>query len=135
MRRGTWPLLLLIAGAALFVDLFLPWAKSAGRVSATGWEISLVNYSGLVAVALVLVELTRMYGGWDTVGSSRAGLLLAGAAAILVVGGIIHLHWGDYARLRFSGYAYGAWIGLGIGIVLAAGSWLRLAEHRGGPAA
>jgi hypothetical protein len=122
---------LLIGGVAYFVDLFLRWGPGGdGLQSFTGWDISLALASGEAVLALILVELTRVAGIWRTPTASLLSCLLAAATAVLGLSGLLHLRWGGFYHLRFGSFGYGAWIGLVLLLVVAAGAASRLDEHR-----
>ena len=131
-RAGRSTLILFLAGAAFFIDVFLDWTRVGGGQTGNvnGWQIQLVNQAGLIALALALVELARIRALWLTPTSALLGCLLGAAAAVLAVGGLANMHWGNYVGLKFSRYGYGAWIGLAIAAALLYGAWLRLSEDR-----
>jgi hypothetical protein len=138
-RRGNSTLILFLGGAVLFVDMFLRWLRN-GEGSfvpyrATGWELPLMTQAATLGLALALVELTRIRGIWWTRTSALLGFFLASGAALMTIGGLIHLHWGGYTGLKFSRYGYGAWIALAVAVALLAGAVLRLTEERVGATA
>ena len=126
---------LLLAGAAFFVDLFVRWGPSSngGFVSKfSGWDISLISTAGEAALALVLVELGRMTDLWRTPTSALLGFFLATGAGILALGGLVRLRWAAFYGLKFGRWGYGAWIGLVLALALLFGAYLRRVEHRSG---
>jgi len=134
VRDFLFPDLLLIgAGIAYFVDLFLRWGPSqgGGQVGFSGWDVQLVAFSGVAAIALLLVELVRLAGIWRTAASSLLSLLLGGFVAVLGMSGLIHLHWGGFFTVPLGAFGYGAWLGLAFAVALAAGAAIRLQELRG----
>ncbi|HXY86627.1 MAG TPA: hypothetical protein VEH52_14225 [Gaiellaceae bacterium] len=135
MRATTSTTILLLGGLVLFVDMFLRWGRYAGAFtnSFTGWDAALTEWGGLLLLALVLVEFVRTRGIWWTPASSLLGFFLGASGGILVIAGLIHLHWGSsVVSLRFSEFAYGAWIALAFAVVVLIGAWIRLEEHRAG---
>ena len=130
-RAGRSTLVLVLGGAALFIDMFLHWTRGGGLGgSLSGWQLQLANQGGLLALGVVLVELTRIRGVWVTPTSGLLSCLLAAATGILVVSGLINLHWGYSTGLKLSSYGYGAWIALALAVALLFGAWLRLEERR-----
>jgi hypothetical protein len=116
----------LLAGSAYVVDLFLHWF---GRAFG-GWDVALLATSGYLALALVLVESTRVRAVWLSPASSLLEFFLAAGAGLLCVAGLLHVHWnGGIVTLKFSEYRYGAWIGLALAVVLLVGAVLRLRER------
>jgi hypothetical protein len=118
-------ILVLLVGAAYFVDLFLRWApRHLGEIDGisvgwlSGWELGVTTASGATSLGLVLVESLRLGGLWRTAGASVTALALAAASGVLGIGGWLHLRWGSYFSLGFDEFAYGAWIGFGLAIVL-----------------
>jgi hypothetical protein len=106
-----------VVAAAYFVDLFLPWFGPGGH-SIAGWGTPVTAYSGLLALGVVLVGGARELGTWTTTGSAVAGLLLAAATGVMAITALINLRWGGYGVGGFSGWRYGAWIGLAVALVL-----------------
>ena len=133
LRTETSDRLLLLGAGAFFVDMFLRWGPrqvgggSFGTI--TGWELQIGNL-GVVVLALALVELVRAAGLWRTRTSALLGLMLGGAVAALGIGTLIHMRWAGPIRLQFDQFGYGAWIALGLALVVLAGTLVRLAESR-----
>ena len=129
-RTDLSTLVLLLAGSALFVDMFLRWAGEGGG-HITGWETPIASYAGLSALVLASVEFVRMQGIWRTRASSLLGFFLGEISAVLTISALVHLHWNGFSHVSFGSYCYGPWVGLVIGVVLFAGALIRLKEHRG----
>jgi hypothetical protein len=128
-RAGRSTLILVLGGAALFVDMFLHWTRVGGLGgNLSGWQLPVMNQAGLVVLTLEPVEATRIHGVWRTPTSGLLGCLLGAATGILVVSGLINLHWGYPTGLKFSRYGYGAWIALALALVVLFGAWSRLEE-------
>src|SRR5947208_4572206 len=118
----------LLAGSAYFVDLFLRWVGEHGGHFG-GWDLPLVSTSGWLVIGLLLSESVRARGLWRTPTSSLLGFFLAAATAIFSIAGLVHLRWnGGFFGVKFSAFAYGAWIGLTLALALAAGAVVRLRE-------
>jgi hypothetical protein len=130
LRTETSDRLLLLGAGAFFIDMFLRWGPrqvgggSFGTI--TGWELQIGNL-GVVVLALALVELVRL---WRTRTSALLGLMLGGSVAALGIGTLIHMRWAGPIRLQFDQFGYGAWIALGLSLVVLAGTLVRLAESR-----
>jgi hypothetical protein len=130
--------ILLLAAAALFVDMFLQWGRDSDGFANnfTGWDTTLTAWAGVLALAVVLVESVRWRGVWWTWTSSLLGFFLGAACGILMIAGLIHMHWGSFIiKLKFSEFGYGAWAALVLAVILLMGAWMRLEEHRAGRAA
>jgi hypothetical protein len=117
--------------------MFVRWAprhggdaELFGSVKLTGWEIPIAGNAAITALALVLVELAGVTSAWRSRGQRLVSFFLAAATGAFAVGGLVHLRWGGYYHLRVGQFAYGAWIGLALGILLLAAAALRLAELR-----
>jgi hypothetical protein len=123
-ERGL-TLLALLLGAAYFVVLFLPWIGGFGRTE-SGWTIG-VHDSGLVALALVLVESLRLSGVWGSRGSKLLDFCLLAATGVLGIESLVTLRWGGPEIGGFAPFEYGAWLGLVIAILLILVAALRLA--------
>jgi hypothetical protein len=117
--------LALILGAAYFVILFLPWVGGFGRTD-SGWTIG-VHDSGLVALAVVLVESLRFSGVWTSRGSELLDFCLVAATGLLGIEGLVGLRWGGLEVGGFAPFEYGAWLGLVVAILLIALATLRMA--------
>lgn len=125
------PLLSLGAAAASFVSLFLPWIGLEGNAQ-SGWTVPLCVEFGLLALALVLVELLALARAWTSRGFELVAFCLSAAAGLMGVSAIANLRWGLEFN-NFSVFQYGAWVGLGLAIVLIALAVLRLIGLRGSP--
>jgi hypothetical protein len=97
----------------LFVALFLPWIETI-----SGWALRVGEEAGLLALALILVELLRLTGSWTSRGSELLAVCLTAAAGIMSVTTVITLRWGSGSGVKFSAFRYGAWIGLAFGALL-----------------
>jgi len=124
-ERGVTVLALGLA-AASFVCLFLPWIGFDGR-DQSGWSVPLGVEYGLLALAVVLVELLVLARAWTTRGSALVAFCLTGAAGLSGVSAAANLRWGVLSSIGFSLYQYGAWLGLVLSILLLALAALRLA--------
>jgi hypothetical protein len=121
-RLSTGSKILLVAGALLFIDLFLPWQ------SAFGFSVS--GFSGLgVLVAILLIGLLvwegLLIGGANinmgTTSPALISAIVAGAAALFTI--ILFL-------TRLNAVAFGAFIGLILALVLAYGAYVRFNESK-----
>jgi hypothetical protein len=110
---GDFELVALALAAALFISLFLPWFQTI-----SGWSLRIGDEAGLVALAVVLVELVRLTGSWTSRGAQLVAFCLTAAAGIMGVSTFVVLRWGSGAPIRFSTFRYGAWIGLVLGVLL-----------------
>jgi hypothetical protein len=126
MRPRTLSLLLLATAGAYFVDLFLHWLEEGGR-GISGWNIPVTEFSGLLALGVVLVELVRVAGVWTSRAASLLGFFLAAATAIMGFATLINLRWGGLTQ-GFGSWAYGAWIALALVVLLLGLAILRLNE-------
>jgi hypothetical protein len=118
-------LLAVAASAGSFVCLFLPWLGFAGHAQA-GWNVPLGVEYGLVALALVLVELLTLGRAWTSRGSVLATFCLVAGAGVLGVSMVANLRWGGLLPTGFSAFEYGAWLGLAFSIVLIGVAAVRL---------
>lgn len=125
---GLLVLLPLVAAAALFVSLFLPWLGLGGQTQ-SGWSVPLGAEFGLVALAAVLVELLAVVGAWTSRAFDLVAFCLSAAAGLLGVSAVANLRWGLQFN-NFSLFQYGAWIGLALAIVLVGLAALRLVALR-----
>jgi hypothetical protein len=128
---------LLVASAAYFVDMFLRWSSPAKQGTfvvfgdVVGWNIAPAAISGPAALGLALVEVAAVTAVWTSRAQRLVSFFLAAATGVLAVAAVLDLRWGgSYVTLRFGRFAPGAWIALGLGIVLLACGALRLAELR-----
>ena len=122
-QRGI-VVLALAASAASFVTLFLPWIGFAGH-DQSGWSVPLGTDYGLLALAVVLVELLSLSRAWTTRGSELVAFCLTAAAGLIGVSAVANMRWGFFAPI-VAIYAYGAWIGLVLSIALLLFAALRL---------
>jgi hypothetical protein len=120
--RGFSKLALALA-AAFFVVLFLPWI---GFLS--GWTLRTADDSGLLALAVVLVELLRLSGSWASHGARVAAVCLSAATGLMAMTTWVTLRTGN-GPLGGS-LCYGAWLGFVVALLLLALSALRLAVLR-----
>jgi len=118
----------LAAAVASFVSLFMPWIGFAGTNQA-GWTVPLGVEYGLLALALVLVELLSLAGAWTSLGFELVAFCLTAAAGLMGVSTVVNLRWGLQFH-NFSIFQYGAWVGLAFAIVLCVLAALRLAALR-----
>jgi hypothetical protein len=120
-ERGLGVLALGFA-AAYFIVLFLPWVTG----SISGWTFHTSDEAGLLALAVVLVELLRLTGIWTARGADLAGFCLTAAAGIMGVTTWAVLQWAS-GPVEGSAFAYGYWLGFIVALVLIAVAALRLA--------
>lgn len=110
---GDFELVAAVLAAGLFVSLFLPWFQVI-----SGWGLRVGDEAGLLALAVVLVELTRLTGSWSSHAGRLVAFCLTAAAGIMGVTTFVVLRWGSGETIKFSALRYGAWIGLAAGILL-----------------
>jgi hypothetical protein len=122
--RGLSVLALAVA-AASFVSLFLPWLGFGGR-DVSGWSIPLGSDYGLLALAVVLVELLSLARAWASRGSGLVAFCLTAAAGLIGVSAIANLRWGSLEAGGFSDFQYGAWLALVLAILLIVVAALQL---------
>ncbi|MDX6369172.1 MAG: hypothetical protein QOG93_674 [Gaiellaceae bacterium] len=122
---------LILAGIAYFIDLFLHWSSASSGLDAvfTGWDVSIANTSGQSVIALLLVELLRVTGIWQTRTSALLAFFLAAGTAVLVVTALAHVHWGGFYHVPLGEFGYGAWLALTLALVLAVGAVLVLPKN------
>jgi type IV secretory pathway VirB2 component (pilin) len=141
VRRRLSSTIFLLAGAVLFVDMFLRWAPRTTRSSTSetfsieiykvsGWDVTPGWVAGSAVVVLVLAELAGIAGVWRSPIQRLVGFFVGAPTAVLALAAVVRLHWGSYISFKLGQFAYGAWIALGLGIVLLAAATLRLAELR-----
>jgi hypothetical protein len=119
-ERG-FSLIALVLAAAYFVVLFLPWV---GFIS--GWALRVGGDAGVIALALILLELLRLTGSWNSPVAALWAFCLTAAAGILAVSNFATIRWGS-GPLGPEGLSYGAWLGLVFGLlilILAVLRWL-----------
>ncbi len=112
-ERGDFELVAIVAAAGLFVALCLPWFGSV-----SGWAFSVGAEAGLLALAVVLLELLRLTGSWTSRAAQLLAFCLTAAAGIMGVTSFVTYRWGAGAPIGFSTLRYGAWIGLAAGVLL-----------------
>jgi hypothetical protein len=112
-EREDFERVAMVAGAGLFVSLCLPWFGSV-----SGWAFSVGAEAGLLALAVVLLELLRVTGSWATRAAQLLAFCLTAAAGIMGVTTFVTYRWGAGATIGFSTLRYGAWIGLAAGVLL-----------------
>ena len=110
----------LAAASALFVCLYLPWV---GGFSA--WTLWTGSDSGLVAFALVLVELLFLAGAWVSRPAVLVAFCLTAAAGVMGITTWITFRWSG-SHSASIGFDYGAWLGFVASLVLIALAALRL---------
>lgn len=118
---GDFELAASVLATALFVSLFLPWFSLF-----SAWGLRFGQEVGLLALAVVLVEVLRLTGSWMTYGARLVAFCLSAAAGVMGVSTFIVLRWGSGAPIKFSTFRYGAWIGLAAGILLVVVAVLQL---------
>ena len=122
-ERG-FSLLALALAAAYFVVLFLPWVDPI-----SGWALRVGEHSGVVALALVLVELLRLARRWSSPAAGLWAFCLTAATGILGVTTWATIRWGSGPLPE--GLSYGAWLGFVIALLLLILAVLRwIAESR-----
>jgi hypothetical protein len=114
----------LASAAAYFVSLFLPWL---GGFSA--WTLRTAVDSGVLALAVVLVELLLVTGAWVSRGAALAVFCLTAAAGVMGVTTWVTFQWGG-ATPGTEALDYGAWLGFVVALVLVAVAALRLSVLR-----
>jgi hypothetical protein len=125
-RERGFAVLALAAAAGSFVCLFMPWLGFAGRTQ-SGWNVPLARDYGLLALAVIVVELLALARAWKSRGSELVAFCLVGGAGLLGVSAVVDLRWGGLTGGGFSLFEYGAWLGLVFSLVLLALGALRLA--------
>jgi hypothetical protein len=123
--RGLSILGLAAAGGA-FVCLFLPWVEFSGN-DQSGWFLAVGAWYGLLALALVLVEVLFLARAWASAGSGILAFSLSAAAGVIGLTAFVNLRWGSPLPQGFSVFAYGAWFGLVFAAMLILVAALRLA--------
>ena len=111
----------LVLAAVYFIALFLPWFETI-----SGWALRAGDDAGLLALAVVLVELLRRTGEWVSRASDLLALCLTAATGIMGVTTFVTFRWGSGATVSFSTFKYGAWIGLAAAILLIVVAVLQL---------
>ena len=122
---GDFELAALVVAVGLFVSLFLPWYASFW-----GWGLRVGDEAGLLALAVVLLELVRLMGTWRTHSASVVAFCLTAAAGVMGVTTFVVFRWGSGTPIRFSSLRYGAWVGLATGITLIVVAVLQLIAVR-----
>jgi hypothetical protein len=110
---GDFELPAIVLAVALFVSLYLPWYAIL-----SGWGLRVGDEAGLLALAVVLLEVLRLTGSWTSHGSRLVAFCVTVAAGVMGISTVIVLRWGSGAPIKFSTLRYGAWIGLAAGILL-----------------
>jgi hypothetical protein len=118
-ERGLGVLALALA-AAFFVVLFLPWI---GPLS--GWTLRTADDSGVLALAVVLVELLRLGRRWMSPGAELLAICLTAAAGLMAITTWVTLRAGSGP---VQAVAYGSWLGLAAALLLLAVAALRVAR-------
>ena len=127
-RRGL-STVALAAGFGLFVTLFMPWLGEGGSTQ-PGWNLPVAHDTGLVALAVVLVELLVLARAWISRGSELVAFCLVAATGLLGVSALANLRWGGLISAGFGFFEYGAWLGLVFAVLLILVAALRLAALR-----
>jgi hypothetical protein len=122
---GDFELAALVVAAGLFVSLFFPWYASFW-----GWGLRVGDEAGLLALAVVLLELVRLMGSWRSHSASLVAFCLTAATGIMGVTTFVVFRWGSGAPIKFSSLRYGAWVGLATGIILVVVAALQLIAVR-----
>jgi hypothetical protein len=148
LRAGEW--IAGLSGAALVVDLFLPWYGAEGTsATATAWEAFAVNDAILLLVALFAVGLWTAAATQRTsavpVGTAALTVLLALVGTILVVIRLVFepsvesvASHATAVGVAFYGpglsnsatIEYGAWIGLVAVLGIVFGGYRSMADER-----
>jgi hypothetical protein len=115
----------LTAAAGAFVCLFMPWIGASGNDQA-GWNLALGSLYGLLALAVVLVELLFLARAWSGPGYVRVVSCLTGASGLIGLSTVANLRWGSLLVGGFSFFEYGAWLGLVFAVLLLAVGGLRV---------
>jgi hypothetical protein len=108
--------------AAYFIVFFLPWVTG----SIAGWSIRPSDEVGLLALAVLLVELLRVMGIWTIRGADLVGFCLTAAVGVMGVTTWAVLQWAS-GPVENGTFAYGYWLGFVVALVLIALAALRLA--------
>ena len=124
-ESGDFEVAALLAAVALFVSLFLPWFQTFW-----GWGLRVGDEAGLIALAVVLVELVRLMGAWQTLSARLVAFCLTAAAGIMGVSTFVVFRWGSGESIKFSALRYGAWVGLAAGVLLILVAVLQLISVR-----
>jgi hypothetical protein len=103
--------------AAFFVVLFLPWI---GTLS--GWTLRTADDSGMLALAVVLVELLRLARRWLSGGAQLLAVCLTAAAGLMAITTWITLRTGSGPVQSLE---YGSWLGLVVALLLLTLATLR----------
>jgi hypothetical protein len=114
------------AAAGAFVCLFMPWVEFGGN-DQSGWFLAVGAWYGLLALALVLVELLFLGRAWASAASGILAFCLSAAAGLIGLTAFVNLRWGSPIPQGFSVFAYGAWLGLVFAVMLILVAVLRLA--------
>jgi hypothetical protein len=115
----------LAAAAGAFVCLFMPWVEFGGN-DQSGWFLAVGAWYGLLALALVLVEVLFLARAWASAGSGILAFCLSAAAGLIGLTAFVNLRWGSPLPQGFSVFAYGAWLGLVFAVLLILLAALRL---------
>jgi hypothetical protein len=118
--------ILIGASLLLFLDLFFPWNKFCAFnvcASANGWH-RFGLLAGLLALAIVVLEVLAAMGTDVLKGSNKGTIMLALAVGTLA-SVILRV------LMDSEGMAWGAWLGLILGLAVAYGGWLRYQEAGG----
>jgi hypothetical protein len=115
----------LAAAAGAFVCLFMPWVEFGGN-DQSGWFLAVGAWYGLLALALVLVEVLFLARAWASAGSGILAFCLSAAAGLIGLTAFVNLRWGSPLPQGFSVFAYGAWLGLVFAVLLILVAALRL---------
>lgn len=133
--------LIVTAGIALFVDLFLDWREVSVRaggfdihVGSSAWSSGWGIAAGVAVMALVIAELPLLAGGQATSTPVRAGLLTSLAAVLvgITIAGFatasVDVSVPDTA-VQVGGRLWPAYAGLVLAALVALGTFLQLASQ------
>jgi hypothetical protein len=115
--------ILIGASLLLFIDLFFPWNKFCfGDIcaSANGWH-RFGLLAGILALAIVVLEGLAMMGT-DVLKSANKGTIILALAVGTLASVLLRV------VMDSEGMAWGAWLGIILGLAVAYGGWLRYQE-------
>ena len=110
----------LAAAAVYFFSLYLPWV---GGFSA--WTLWTGSDAGVVALALILVELLFLAGAWISRAAVLVAFCLTAGTGVLGITTWVTFRWSGTHSASI-GFDYGAWLGFVAALVLVALAALRL---------
>jgi hypothetical protein len=120
----------LVAGSALFVDLFLDWREVSVRTPGVAVDAGASAWSGWGAVAgvLLLTYLVLDLAARRPVAAAAVALLASGFTVVEFFTGEATVDAGAVS-VSTSDALWPAYLGLALAVVLAVGAAARLAEH------